>query len=208
MNDPCDATKLATARIAQVWAAEVSPRIGKVKGNPQGGCFEQYMHALRDVDPIDDLTMLFYLVIDESRETNLANPWGHTEPQWGPRFDLGRSLKWLIRDTQVAAAPYSIQRETIPEQFADLPFEVIDDLITRVDWFRKGGYLHGLLRESQLAALDRVTEWIAPFLNEANERLWSEDAMQTEPEWTQARQLAAETLTLFGVDVPRTSSID
>lgn len=194
--------KNAIARLATDWALEIEPRVRTVAGDPNGNYLQQFTVRARDAVLIDELATLLYVVIDESRQKRVAGPWGQTELEDGPRSDLGRCLKWLIHDLQVAAAPYQAQREAIPERFVCLADEVALDVGERVEWFQRDGFLNGVLMERQLHAINQLRDWFRSFSGQANAPLWTEHAMRAAPQWQRARELARAALATFGVESP------
>lgn len=196
------AEKDQIARLATEWALEVAPTLRNIRHDPKGTWLEQYVCTVPEAKLVDDLTTLLYITIDEARQHKLASPLSATELDNGPRLDLGRSLKWLIHDTQVVAAPYPIQRQAIPERFVVLADEVALEFSDRFEWFLPGFFLHGLLMERQVRALTLIQDWLGSYSGQANALLWTEDALQTAPEWSRARELARQALAFFGVEPP------
>lgn len=186
-------------RLATDWAAEVAARCDPVPAVNADSPFAEFVRHRNGPHLVDEFITLFYVVIDESLATELVYPRAPSELQEGPAFELGRSLKWLIFDLQVAAAPFATQREAIPERFVSLADEVALEIGDRLVWFEPNGFLHGLLMQAQLEAAIRLSDWFGSFSGRANAHLWTEEAMQEAQEWTQARALARHALTLFGI---------
>ncbi len=189
-----------TARLAAVWAAEVSSRASSMATARPDSPFAKFVLRHKGTRLLDELTTLFYVVVDESLATELVFPLAPSELESGPAFELGRSLKWLIFDLQVAAAPFATQRKAIPEPFVPLADEVARGVGDRLLWFQPGGFLHGLLMQGQLDAASRVSDWFGSISGRANAHLWSESAMQEAAEWSHARVLARHALALFGIE--------
>lgn len=190
------------ASVAAEWAAEVVPRLRSIAASPTGSALEKFTHHLRGEDPANQLTIIFYLAIEETLAQSL--PWrpGATALEEGEPLYLGRLIKWLIADTQVVAAPFLVQRQAIPEDFVRLADEIALEFAERLRWFKPGGFLHGLLMERQLAALTRVADWLESFSGQTNAEFWTDQALQSAPQWSRARELAKEALAIFAIDTP------
>ncbi len=75
----------------------------------------------------------------------------------------------------------------------DVPFEVADDVHQSSLWVLDNVRLTDEQRSS-LVALDRLTDEMS---GAHNVQLWTEDALQSHPDWEKVRQLARCTLELF-----------
>jgi hypothetical protein len=166
---------------------------------PSGTLPERFVADLDRSDPTSDLAAFLYVVVDESRQSDVVFPNAPTELPEGPRADLARNLKMLIADVQIAAATLSVQRTIHPEDFISLADEIAIGFSESMRWFRVGGFLHGFLMERQLNALSRLDEHFDSFSGQSHAELWTEEAIESSPTWARVRELAHSALVTLGV---------
>ncbi len=196
-------TQHRIASLATQWAAEVAPRIRLIAPDPKGTALARFSHHLRGEDPTNQLTTTFYITLEESLAQSISWQPGATEVEEGAPLHLSQMIRRLVAETQVVASPFSVQRQAIPEDFVCLAEEVALCFMDCVEWFMpERGFLHGLLMERQLAALVLVDGWFRSLWGQSNATLWTDEALQTAPQWNHARELAKESLQLFAIDMP------
>ncbi len=187
------------ASLAHEWANEIAPRLRSIKHLPSGTLPERFVADLERSDPTSDLAAFLYVVVDESRQSDVVFPNAPTELPEGPRADLARNLKMLIADVQIAATTLSVQKTIHPEDFISLADEIAIGFSESLRWFRVGGFLHGFLMERQLNALSRLDVHFDSFSGQSHAELWTEEAIESSPTWARVRELAHSVLVTMGV---------
>jgi hypothetical protein len=146
-----------------------------------------------------EIAAFLYVVVDESRQSEVVFPAALTEILDGPRADLARLMKMLIADVQTAAATLDVHKRIHPEDFICLADEIAIGFGDTFGWFRAGGFLHGFLMERQMKALSLLDEHFGSFSGQNHADLWTEEAIQHSPTWTRVRELAHDALVTLGV---------
>lgn len=181
------------------WANEIAPRLASIKQLPGGTLPERFVADLGGGDITSELAAYLYVVVDESKQSDVVFPNAPTELPDGPRADIARNLKMLIGDVQTAAATLSVQKTIHPEDFISLADEIAIGFSESLRWFRVGGFLHGFLMERQLNTLSRLDEHFDSFSGESHAELWTEEAIESSPTWARVRELAKCALIALGV---------
>lgn len=185
--------------LVKEWASEVAPRLRSIKHVADGTLPERFACDLGRGDTTSELAAFLYVIVDESRQSEVVFPNAPTELPDGPRADLARNMKMLIGDVQTAAATFDVQKTIHPEDFACLADEIAIGFSESLRWFRVGGFLHGFLMEGQLSVLSQLDEHFSSFSGQHHADLWTEEAIQSSPTWARVRVLAHDVLVTLGV---------